>query len=347
MMLPTLPDLPDRLRAEKDEIARDAIGRLYGRHPGLDARFGATGRRACLEDLQHHVEQLAAALETGSSAAFHAYLRWVATVLEHRGIARAHLAESLQDLEASLTARLSGGERAQLAPLVAAGVAQLQNPAPAPLHRFLRAPLPTAEPFAKALLAGDRRTAQQIALAHLDRGDSLTRLYARVIQPSLYRVGQLWQENRISVAQEHLATAVAQHIMAVAYAHTEFAPPHGGRALFACVENNHHAVGLRMVSDTFEQAGWEVGYLGADVPTGALVAQVQSFRPELVALSVSQVQQLSLARAAVADLRRATGENCPQILVGGILLNQAEALWQELGADTWLPDLEAVAEWLS
>ena len=46
MMLPTLPDLPGRLRAEKDEIARDAIGRLYGRHPGLDARFGATGRRA-------------------------------------------------------------------------------------------------------------------------------------------------------------------------------------------------------------------------------------------------------------------------------------------------------------
>ena len=53
------------------------------------------------------------------------------------------------------------------------------------------------------------------------------------------------------------------------------------RVLLACVAGNHHAVGLRMVADAFQLAGWDVQYLGANVPTAALVRQAAEWNPTL------------------------------------------------------------------
>ena len=40
-----------------------------------------------------------------------------------------------------------------------------------------------------------------------------------VIQPALCRIGELWQANWVSVAQEHMATAIVQPVMTVGLLH--------------------------------------------------------------------------------------------------------------------------------
>lgn len=151
----------------------------------------------------------------------------------------------------------------------------------------------------------------------------------------MYEIGRLWQVSRVSIAQEHLATAVGESLMAQAFAGAEFAPPVKRRAIFACVQENHHVMGLRMVSDAFEVEGWEVQFLGADTPTRSLVEQVQRYRPDLVGLSVSLPSQISAARSAIERLRDVPGVGKPSILVGGLALNQLDELWRDLGADRW------------
>ena len=82
------------------------------------------------------------------------------------------------------------------------------------------APLRTADPeleawlldqYVAAQLTGDRRAALQLITQHgLGRCIPVVNLYLNLIQAAQYRIGDLWQQNFITVAQEHLATAISQ-----------------------------------------------------------------------------------------------------------------------------------------
>jgi methanogenic corrinoid protein MtbC1 len=183
--------------------------------------------------------------------------------------------------------------------------------------------------FLAAQLAGDRQAALRVLVEEgLGRGLSLPDLHLKVIQPAQYEIGRLWQENRITVAREHLATAIAQLGLAHLYRHLPRDPPNGRKVLLACVEGELHEVGARMASDFLEMAGFDVTFLGANVPTDSLVRMVGELRPDLVALSVSITYHLPALRGAVAALREATPKL--PILVGGGAFTWGLPVEQEL-----------------
>jgi methanogenic corrinoid protein MtbC1 len=100
-----------------------------------------------------------------------------------------------------------------------------------------------------------------------------------------------------------------------------------------------------MVSDAFALAGWQVQYLGANVPTAALVAQIQASQPDLVGLSVSFPQQLRVAKLVIAQLQACMGTTRPAVMVGGLAVNRFNQLTQVLGADaSGVNATEAVAQ---
>jgi len=124
--------------------------------------------------------------------------------------------------------------------------------------------LPEINAFLEAALKGNEYAAQEEMNRLMSSGHTLTEASVCLIQPASYEVGRLWQLNRITVAQEHLMTAVSQNVLARAYTQADFAAPTGRKAMFACVAGNYHSLGLRMLSDAFETIGWDALFLGAE-----------------------------------------------------------------------------------
>lgn len=183
--------------------------------------------------------------------------------------------------------------------------------------------------FLAAQLAGDRQRALSLLLeGGLHRGVPLPDLHLKIIQPAQYEIGRLWQENRISVAQEHLATAVAQLALAHLYRHLPRDEPNGRKVLVSCVEGELHDVGPRMGSDFLEMAGFDVRFLGANVPTEHLVRMAREEQPDLVVLSVAITYHLPALKEAVRQLREALPR--VPIAVGGGVLTWAPGLEREL-----------------
>jgi methanogenic corrinoid protein MtbC1 len=325
-----------------EEVMRD----LYRLHPEWEARYGARGRDFCREDLFYHIEYLAACLDTGSGEPFREYARWLASVLAGRGIPAPHLSESFTLLAEAWSLRLAPEDRGPVTAVLRGGVEALSRTDPyrPSFYRHLPEAQPSAGSLAAALVAGNRPAAREVVLGRVQGGDRLVDVGVGVVQPAMYEVGDLWQASRVSIAQEHLATAITQTLLAQAFALSDFAPPTGRRALFACVEGNHHALGVRMVSDAFEVAGWEVQLLGADTPSQSLVRQVDLFRPELVGLSVSMPQQVAVVKRVIRELRGELGGRRPAIMVGGLALNQLDDLWRGLDADLWTPNAKAALD---
>lgn len=336
----TLPVTLETL-ARVENLEPDAVAavteQIYARHPELLQRFGEQGRKACREDLQRHLEYLLAALYSASPSPFRDYVLWLRTVLDSRGVPGGHVLESLHLLQQFFRERLLPAQLPPVDSVLQDGIAALSATATeTSLYQRLQPPsLPQSADYLQALLAGDRAGAVNTVLDAMKGQTGLVEMGMGVIQPAMYEIGALWQNNRITVAQEHLATAISQTVMARAFAQASFAAPLNRKGLFACAPGNQHSLGLRMVSDAFEVAGWEVQFLGADVPGKDLLAQIDSWQPELLGLSLSLPSQVKPARRLVEQLRAELGTRCPSILTGGIATNQAEGLWQALDADLW------------
>lgn len=169
--------------------------------------------------------------------------------------------------------------------------------------------------YLKALIEGDRRTCRTVFESWLERGIDLRRLYEELVQRSLYAVGDLWERGQISVAVEHLATAITESLLNLVYP-VLFSQPHVGKsAVVSCAANEYHQIGGKMTADIFELNGWRGYFLGANTPPADLLALVKEKRPMVVAMSLTVYFNLdSLLRTI--SLIRAKFPNLP-ILVGG------------------------------
>ena len=140
--------------------------------------------------------------------------------------------------------------------------------------------------FLTALLAGDRHACREIADDARSRL-TLKELYVHLYQRALYDVGEQWAQNRITVAQEHLATAVIEGLLNERFMDVASRRRTDRRALISSVENELHQVGGKMVSDVFEMHGWDAHYLGANVPTSELIRYAEMLKPHVIGLSIT------------------------------------------------------------
>ena len=128
------------------------------------------------------------------------------------------------------------------------------------------------EKYLSSLLEGERKACIRIVQELVDQQIDLKHLYTDLFQKSLYTVGELWETNRITVAKEHLATAITEGLLNLDL------PPESSRGrrtsgsiVISCTANEYHQVGGKMVADIFEMNGWNGYFLGANTPVDQLL----------------------------------------------------------------------------
>ncbi len=142
--------------------------------------------------------------------------------------------------------------------------------------------------YLAALLAGDRPQCTDLVSRLLEKEIRTEVVYTQLFQRSLYRIGELWEHNRISVAVEHLATAITESLLATVYPRILAGRSPGGRkAVISCSVNEYHQVGARMVADIMEGQGWDAWFLGANTPVEDLLRLIEEKKPDILGLSVS------------------------------------------------------------
>ena len=329
-----------RYRGVQSEAIRYSIEANEKAFPEIYARFGETGRNACVRELALQLDFLRPTLVTGDISPFIAYLAWLVQVLTSRGVPLQVVTRSLDDLGKFFETKLG----VQAIPIIAAlssGREALLAGIPVPNICACPSRWKEAEFYSEAALLGKQGDAIALLEDAFTRADSLPLVAVHVIQPAMYDVGRLWQDNRVSVAEEHLATATSESWLALTMARAKAAPDNGKRVMFASLAGNQHMLGLNMVADAFELDGWAVDNLGKDTPIETLVERIRDTRPHLVGLSATLPQHLLGLRQAIDRLRRAFGDACPRIAVGGLAINQFPALADWVGAEVLGPDAVA------
>ena len=143
------------------------------------------------------------------------------------------------------------------------------------------------------------------------------RLYVEVVQPAMYEVGVRWEQARISVAQEHLATQITQGALAELALRlgAGTATGTGRTALVCCSPGELHALGGQMVADFLEADGWRILPVGPDASADGVADLARERAADLVALSTALSVNLQQAGLVCAALRRLPEP--PFIVAGG------------------------------
>jgi DNA-binding XRE family transcriptional regulator/methylmalonyl-CoA mutase cobalamin-binding subunit len=110
----------------------------------------------------------------------------------------------------------------------------------------------------------------------------------------------------------------------------------GLKAVACSVEGDQHFIGAQAVADFLSVDGWEVDFLGADVPTDHLVPFSKARGANLVCVSVSLTSLIPVATELVQELRKLTP--APKIIVGGAAFAVNPELASQVNADAHTVD---------
>ncbi|WP_052090930.1 ATP-binding protein [Desulfosporosinus sp. HMP52] len=187
--------------------------------------------------------------------------------------------------------------------------------------------------FLEALLRGDQQSARKYILVGVEQGVGIKDIYLNVLQCVQREIGQLWQTNRISIAQEHYCSATVQLIMAQLYPQFIQANRNGRKIMVACVSGELHEIGARMVSDFFEIEGWDANYIGANTPPNEILETLTKLNSDVLALSVTMPNHVGKVREVISLVRSSKLGQRTKIIVGGYPFNIQPNLWRQVGAD--------------
>ena len=162
-----------------------------------------------------------------------------------------------------------------------------------------------------------------------------------VIAPAVEAVGDGWAGGSLSVAQEHMSSAVFRRVLEwlVGVYRVE---GEGPRLVVATPPGQAHEIGALMVAACAAAEGWGITYLGPDLPIADLLAAARDTGARAVALSIVYSSDDEKLLAALRAARRGLAEGTP-LLVGGAAASGLREPLEDLGAMVLdsLPELRA------
>ncbi len=301
---------------------------------GIAAELGLLSS-SVIEIVRLHLEALDCALALGAPDLLADQLRWQRVRLAGAG-ADFGPGEVDRAVLTALSAHLDAAGRAEIEQVhTEAGVLSASGALAGSVVELAEGP---ARDYLQATLAGRRDEAiAMIRDALLDDVD-VSEIMLGILQPAQIELGRLWERGEISIAHEHYTTAITQLSLSLLYPRMLLNRTLLGRSLVATsVGSEAHEVGIRMISDLLEQAGWRTAYLGADVPHDDVIEHVAQHRADVLAVSATMAGHIAGVRELVTSLRADPRCDGVRVLVGGRLFTLNPRLAAEVGADGWAP----------
>lgn len=171
--------------------------------------------------------------------------------------------------------------------------------------------LAAAFAHAKALDAGPLANELRRAATSLGVGTFID----AIAGPMMRRVGDEWHAGSLTIAQEHLATSVL-HDLLVEMMRSVASPPGAPRMLVATPAGEHHVIGAAIVGASAAADGWNVVYLGADLPAADIVDAAVASGASVVALSIVYAEERGRLLEEIGWIRQHLPDQV-RLVVGG------------------------------
>jgi MerR family transcriptional regulator, light-induced transcriptional regulator len=167
----------------------------------------------------------------------------------------------------------------------------------------------------EALCNADREKAVKIA-AKYQSLFNLVDFYDDLMTPVLYRVGDLWAQNSLSVATEHVCSNTA---IGLVEAINESNSGKGKMSSYTTIvicspEGELHQIASKVIESLLLQKGFNIHNMSPSAPSGSISSYIESTKPALVMVSVTLSENL---KAAIRLLNTIRAKSNVPVFMGG------------------------------
>lgn len=180
----------------------------------------------------------------------------------------------------------------------------------------------------RALLTLDRLAVSRM-LSDICAASSPLECVERLIVPVLERIGEGWEDGRVSLSQVYMSGRLCEELVDAILPPTDDSRKSQPSMAIAVLED-YHMLGMRIVYSALRASGFTLQNYGR-IEMDQLVARVKSDGIRILLLSALMLP----AALRIKVLReRLLAEGClPKLVVGGAPFRFDDALWREVGAD--------------
>lgn len=191
-------------------------------------------------------------------------------------------------------------------------------------------PTDYVRPYLADALVGRRRPAIRLALDLLDNRVSKATIVDHLLATAQREVGERWQRNELTTADEHLASGVAAAALDALSGEASSASSEG-LTVVSCAEGDWHSLAAQMFGESLSSYGIGVRILGASTPAGAVAEFLGRSGGDSLAVSCSMPKFFPGA-ARLAD---AAHQHGLPVIMGGLAFGDTSRRALALGADEW------------
>jgi len=281
------PELYNFILISKNEIAREVLATHFSISPSLKERYTEFHINHYLNDTEYTLTYLAESAYHGEPGLFIDYMKWCKIFFASINLIDEEMFRFFEILGRKLAVMVKDDPDPVLLMIYNSGLETFNSTEPEEKSYIdTSSPLgEVASGYIKDLIAGDRRSAVERVMEVQRTGIPIRKIYEEIFKPVMWETGRLWHRGEITVAHEHFITAVTQLSMSQLYPFLFDYQNRKNRAVIvACVPNELHEIGARMIADFFEMEGWDSYFFGANTPTSSIIKAVQDYNVEVLAL---------------------------------------------------------------
>ena len=177
--------------------------------------------------------------------------------------------------------------------------------------------LPSAKTFSEVLLSDNEAEATAQLIDSYLQNHAIANLFDTTVTNAMHRVGDLWFNGAITIADEHLATRVM--LTALQKLRSIVVPRQatGLKAVACGIEGDLHELPIHLAEIIFESEGWDISNLGPNTPLFTLRDMVAQKKPDLVCISARSIVDLDRATTEYAQLRKIIEKLNSTAVLGG------------------------------
>jgi len=168
-------------------------------------------------------------------------------------------------------------------------------------------------------------------------------LIKSIILPIISSIGEQWKDGSLRVMHEHLATAVLKpflHNLRISYRSSPNAPS----IIVATPIGQIHELGALITALVAASEGWQVIYLGPNLPAEEIVSAINIKKADLVLLSIVYPANDPYLKLELEKLRNLLPSSV-KIIIGGRVSESYQEIIDDIGA-LQINDLDTFREFL-
>ncbi len=137
--------------------------------------------------------------------------------------------------------------------------------------------------------------------------------FDKILRPVMYKIGEDWANNTISIATEHVASNVAQTLVKIIM--DKVSSNTNKKKILVCVPlGEEHHLGCDVLETYLSIKGFKVYNIGTSIPTESILSFIEYNKPDIVLVSITLEDNISAGQRLVKKIK---DQYSIPILVGG------------------------------